>query len=445
MAQESTVLLKNKGGLLPLGNRGGRTIGVLGYAANPLGASNVSGGGGSSKGSGVPTPVSPLEGITQLAQAHGDRILYSDGSAGADAAAVAAASDVVVAFASDSEVEGGDRGDLGLHPGLCPFPVCISIPSEDQNAMVAAAVKANPKTIVVVNAGAPFSAPWVSDVPAILDAFYPGTENGNAIAAIVYGEVNPSGKLPQTFPKSLADMPANTPAQFPGIGLKAKYSEQLDVGYRHFDARGIEPLWPFGFGLSYTTFKLGDLEVTPRQATSARVRFSITNTGARTGAEVGQVYVGFPASTGEPPRQLKGFSKLELGPGESGTATVDLPARAFSIYDVAKKGWVQRRGCYTINVGTSSRDLPLRGTVPILGGSPRSVRVLVRNLRGRRIRSARVYVNGKRQRAKHTARTVTVRLNGRADGTAKVRIVVTTTSGRKLTVRRAYRLCGSVP
>src|SRR3954454_9516317 len=148
-------------------------------------------------------------------------------------------------------------------------------------------------------------------------------------------------------------MPANTKQQYPGVDGKAVYSEGLDVGYRWFDAKGIDPLFPFGFGLSYTTFRYGDLAVKTR-GEGARVTFTITNTGRRSGAEVGQVYVGFPAKDGEPPRQLKGYRKVSLEPGASQSVTVDLDARSFQHW---ASRWVATRGCYTISVGGSSRDL----------------------------------------------------------------------------------------
>jgi beta-glucosidase len=226
IAQEATVLLKNDG-ILPINSGRGRTIGVLGYAANPAGASNTSGGGGSSKGSGVPAPVSPLEGIQALAAAHGDRVLYADGSSRADTTAVATASDIVIAFAADSAMEGADRPDLGMRPGVCPFPVCVGVPF-DQRAMIDAATAANPNTVVVIAAGAPVEMPWLGKVRAVLDQWYAGVENGNAIASILYGEANPSGKLPQTFPKALADLPfMKSPQQYPGQGGNVQYAEGL--------------------------------------------------------------------------------------------------------------------------------------------------------------------------------------------------------------------------
>jgi beta-glucosidase len=372
IAQEATVLLRNDGNALPLSTGGGKTIGVLGYAANPAGAANTSGGGGSSKGSGVPSPVSPLEGIQTQAAAHGDKVLYADGSDQADAEAVARASDAVIAFAADSEQEGSDRPDLGFRPGVCPFPVCVNLPL-DQDAMVKTAAAANPNTIVVIAAGAPVAMPWLKDVRAVLDQWYAGTENGNAIAEVLYGQANPSGKLPQTFPKSLADMPARTPEQYPGKDGKAIYSEGLKVGYRWFDSEGIEPLFPFGYGLSYTSFGYSRLKAAAKRD-RATVSFSLANTGARRGAEVTQVYLGFPAWTGEPPRQLKGFRKVELEPGGSERVSIALDKRAFSYWDQRTNGWRVGRGCYTIAVGGSSRSLPLTTRVPIGGGHCRAKR-----------------------------------------------------------------------
>jgi beta-glucosidase len=366
IAEEATVLLKNDPGTLPLSSAGGKTIGVLGYAANPVGASNTSGGGGSSKDvTEVPQPVSPLEGIEQQAAAHGDKVLYADGSSQADATAVAKASDVVIAFAADTEQEGSDRPDLGFRPGVCPF-VCGNVPL-DQDAMIDAAAAANPNTVVVIAAGAPVAMPWLGAVKAVVDQWYAGIENGNAIAAILYGQANPSGKLPQTFPKSLSDMPTRTPQQYPGVGGKAVYSEGLKVGYRWFDSEGIAPLFPFGYGLSYTTFAFSHVK-TAAKRDHATVSFTLRNTGPRRGADVSQVYVGFPSWTGEPPHQLKGFEKADLESGASKRITVDLTRRAFSYWNDRTSRWRVGRGCYSILVGDSSRNLPLHKSVPMGGG-----------------------------------------------------------------------------
>jgi beta-glucosidase len=366
IAEEATVLLKNDGNVLPLPTSGGHTIGVLGYAANPVGAGSTSGGGGSSKGSGVPSPVSPLEGIQQQAAAHGDKVLYADGSSQADAEAVSRASDVVIAFASDSEEEGSDRSDLSMKPGVCPFPVCVGVPL-DQDAMINAAAAANPNTVVVIAAGAPVAMPWLGRVRGVLDQWYAGIENGNAIAAVLYGQANPSGKLPQTFPKSLADMPERTPQQYPGADGKAVYSEGLRVGYRWFDSQRIQPLFPFGYGLSYTSFRYSRLRVAGRRS-RATVSFTLANTGARDGGDVAQVYVGFPKWTGEPPHQLKGFRRVALASGAAERLTIGLDRRAFSYWDERTHGWRVGRGCYSIFAGGSSRSLPLHARVAMGGG-----------------------------------------------------------------------------
>jgi beta-glucosidase len=440
--------------VLPLDHGTGRTIAVIGHAASPVGAASNSGGGGSSKGSGVPSPVSPLEGIERLAAAHGDRVVYADGSSQVDAQAAAAAADVAIVFAADTASEGSDRQDLALHPGACLTLFCGSLPI-DQEAMIGRAAAANDRTVVVLDAGAPVQMPWLGDVAAVLDAFYPGIENGNAIASILYGEANPSGKLPQTFPKTLGDMPARTQAQYPGTDGKAVYSEGLQVGYRWFDAQGIAPLFPFGYGLSYTTFRYGDLSVAP-QRDGARVQFTLANTGRRPGAEIGQVYVGFPAADGEPPRQLKGFEKVALEPGEARTVTVDLEPRAFQHWSTERSGWVATPGCYTVAVGSSSRDLPLQGAVPVAGGSCgaaaktkrcrpwRTVALRLRGVRARQIRRVSITVNGARQRARRRhGRRLVLRVTGDAQGVARVRAVVRTKRGGKRITRRTFRLCGA--
>src|SRR5204862_5735732 len=154
-----------------------------------------------------------------------------------------------------------DRAGLELAGGTCAFIVCTPSPG-DQDALVASVAAANPHTVVVLDTGAPVLMPWVDDVPGIVEAWYPGIEDGNAIAAILFGDVNPSGKLPETFPKSQADLPTNARAQYPGVNGHAVYSEKLNVGYRWYDAQGIKPLFPFGHGLSYTTFRYSGLSLT---------------------------------------------------------------------------------------------------------------------------------------------------------------------------------------
>jgi beta-glucosidase len=360
-AAEATVLLKNRSGLLPLAKvPGGRTIAVIGWAAGPIGAMNSYSGGGSSR-TGLPgRVVSPLEGITAQAQANGDRVIYVDGSDQASAAAAAAAADVAVVVANDGSSEGADRPDLGLHPGICATIFCQNLPV-DQTAMIAAVTAANPRSVVVLDIGAPVKMPWLDQAGAVLVPWYAGLQHGNALADVVYGLAEPSGRLPQTFPVSEAQ--ASFPAaQYPGVGGVATYSDGLLVGYRAYDAAKRKPLFPFGYGLGYTTFSYRGLKVTLRGRT-VKVSLVVRNTGRRAGAAVPQVYVGFPTKTGEPKRQLKGFRKVRLAPGDSKRVTIRLSPRAFAHWSSKQDHWVVEEGRYKLFVGPDSRTFPLRGAV----------------------------------------------------------------------------------
>jgi beta-glucosidase len=207
----------------------------------------------------------------------------------------------------------------------------------------------------------------MSQVPAVLEAWYPGQEDGNAVAAVLFGDVNPSGKLPVTFPRTDAQTPANGTARFPGIDGVARYSEGLLVGYRWYDAKKAAPLFPFGYGLSYTTFSYRGIDVVRRDAPQPAVRVSVvvTNTGKRAGAEVAQLYIGSPAGLGAPPKQLKGFRKVFLRPGRSTRVTFDLDRRAFSTWDVSQRKWIVRPGVYRLLVGASSRNLREQETLRV--------------------------------------------------------------------------------
>ena len=378
IAEDSTVLLKNDGSILPLSGSLHR-IAVIGHAAG-VGAKDVCGGGGSSAVLSCNTnTVTPLQGITQRAAADSDVVLYADGTATADAVAAAKAADVAIVFASKASSEGSDVPNLSLGNGtrVCAsllVGACEEVPS-DQDALITSVAAANPNTIVVLSTPGPVVMPWLANVKGLLEAWYPGIEDGNAIAAILFGDVNPSAKLPETFPRSESDLPTSTPQQYPGKNGHAKYSEDLLVGYRWYDARDIGPLFPFGFGLSYTTFRYSDLVVTPTTS-GAEVRFTITNTGTRGGAEVGEVYVGFPKRVGEPPRELKGFDKVFVQPGQSTVVTVPLDRRAFSYWDARSHEWTLAAGTYTVSVGGSSRSLPLHTTIEPAAGGASSARVL---------------------------------------------------------------------
>ncbi|MCW2777698.1 MAG: glycosyl hydrolase [Frankiales bacterium] len=355
VSEDGTVLLKNSG-VLPLTRRGTR-IALVGTAANPVGANLVDSGGGSSKVLSAKV-VSPLEGITRRAAADGSTVVYADGTATADAVAAAKTADVAVVFANDTASEGADKSSLSLDQGPCTLAGCAPV-GVDQDALIAAVAAANPRTVVVLNTGGPVLMPWLSQVSAVLEAWYPGQEDGNAIAALLFGDVDPSGKLPQTFPKRVQDLPATTAEQWPGVGGHATYSERLEVGYRWFDAHGITPLFPFGHGLSYTRFRYGPATVR-RTASGADVSFDLTNTGGRAGAEVAQVYVAPPASAGEPPKALAGYEKVPLRPGETRRVTVHVPERSFQHWSTAAHGWVTSAGRTGVLVGASSRDLRSR-------------------------------------------------------------------------------------
>jgi beta-glucosidase len=204
-------------------------------------------------------------------------------------------------------------------------------------------------------------------VPAVLEAWYPGQEDGNAVAAILFGDANPSGKLPITFPRSVKNTLARNPQQYPGDGHSVQYTEELEVGYRGYQSNHVDPLFPFGFGLSYTTFAYSNLKIVTASdsAHTAAISFRITNTGHRSGAEVAQLYISFPSipEGNEPPRQLKGFRKITLAPGQSQDITIALDSAAFSYWSLRQHSWRVQPGTYSISVGSSSADLPLTASI----------------------------------------------------------------------------------
>jgi beta-glucosidase len=345
MAEDGTVLLKNAGSLLPLTGKD-QTIAVIGDVG-PDGAANVCSGGGSAAVD-CSTSVPALDGIRARAAKNGDTVLFDDGSDPATAAATAARAKVAIVFGYYTESEGVNRSSLSL--------------DGNGDELISSVAAANPKTVVVLETGGPATMPWLDNVSAVLEAWYPGTELGTAIAAVLFGDANPSGHLPITFPVSEADLPtAASPDRQNDFSPELNYSEKLEMGYRWYDAEGIEPLFPFGYGLSYTTFQFSGLTVTGNPRDGATVKFTVKNTGRRAGAEVAQVYVGFPSSAGEPPRQLKGFQRVVLGPGKSAKVTIALDRRAFSYWDPGFRTWLVAPGCYTVSVGDSSRSLPLSG------------------------------------------------------------------------------------
>jgi beta-glucosidase len=271
--------------------------------------------------------------------------------------AARSASRVVVIASDDTETEAADRLSLNL-------------PSA-QDELISAVAAANRHTAVVINAGAPVAMPWLGQVGAVLDAWYPGQSSGTSVARVLFGTVNPSGHLPVTFPTSLSQIPTANPAQFPGVNGQVQYSEGVQVGYRWYDANHAKPLFPFGYGLSYTRFRFSGLRVTQQAADGlhdVRVTAKVTNVGDRAGADVAQLYLGDPPAAGEPPRQLVDFQRVSLAPGESARVRFTITPRDTWWWNEHVNGWDQSRGLYRVYVGDSSApsDLRLRGAFGIL-------------------------------------------------------------------------------
>ncbi|HEX5290780.1 MAG TPA: glycoside hydrolase family 3 C-terminal domain-containing protein, partial [Streptosporangiaceae bacterium] len=270
------------------------------------------------------------------------------------AVATAKKASVAVVFAGNFETEGADLPTIDL--------------PASENQLISAVAAANPDTVVVLNTGSAVTMPWLSQVKGVIEAWYPGQDDGDEIAAVLFGDVNPSGKLPVTFPRSLAQVPASTPAQWPGTGGTVQYSEGLLVGYRWYSTKHITPLFPFGAGLSYTRFAFSRLTARPGTAGGFVVSADVTNTGSRSGAEVAQLYVGDPASAGEPAEQLKGFQRVTLRPGQTRTVSFTLGRNAFAWWDQQASRWTVSPGRYALMVGGSSASLPLIAHVN-LGGN----------------------------------------------------------------------------
>jgi beta-glucosidase len=388
-AEEGAVLLKNDREQLPLNASSIRSIAVIGGHADI----GVMSGGGSSQvspagGNPVPPPPelaknpmtafmltevyhrsAPLKGIQQKAP-HAT-VKFDSGADPASAAALARSSQVAIVFATQHASEGMDLKNLSL--------------PDNQDALIEAVAAANPHTIVVLETGGAVLMPWIDKVAAVVEAWYPGIRGSEAIANVLFGDVDPSGKLPLTFPKSEADLPhpihvgppkpdsSHPVPKLPGapglIGMAmgigpffdVNYDEGLRVGYKWYDAEKKPVLFPFGFGLSYTTFAYSGLKVTPGDATA--VSFTVKNTGKRAGTEIAQVYASLPESAGEPPNRLVGWVRIDLAPGESKAATVTVNRDRLTIFDDGSDSWKLPPGQYTIRVGASSRNLPLQETV----------------------------------------------------------------------------------
>lgn len=374
IAGEGMVLLKNEGGVLPIDLGRAKTIAVVGE--NAIKMMTVGGGSSSLK---VRHEYTPLEGIRAAAAGKAE-VIYERGYVGdvtgdyngvktgqdlsesrseaqliADAAAAARKADAVIFVgglnkSNHQDCEGDDRLQYGL-----PYA---------QDKVIGALAEANPNLAVVIVSGNAVAMPWIDRVPAVLEAWFSGSEAGNALADVVFGAVNPSGKLPFTFPVRLKDNGAHALGEYPGAD-KVKYNESIFVGYRWHDKEQLKPLFAFGHGLSYTAFAVGNVKAdrtTLAPNGSIRISADVTNTGDRAGAEVVQLYIGDEQSSlPRPVKELKGFQKVSLNPGQTQTVTFEITPGMLQYYDDAKGAWVAEPGAFTAYVGAASDDI--RGTV----------------------------------------------------------------------------------
>lgn len=375
VAEKGSVLLKNDAGILPIGGAG-KKIAVIGQTAaqtatvGDVDASSVCTYGTSVTSACAESVVAPLGSITARAAANGSTVSYDNGTNLATAAATAAGADVVVVFGYYKEGEFADRANLSL--------------DGNGDALVSAVAAANPNTVVVLQTGGPVVMPWLDSVKGVLETWYPGEQMGPATAALLFGDTNPSGKLPMSFPKSMADLPtAGSVAQYPGVFAdgstvrpagsleirQVDYSEGMKVGYRWYASQGIKPLFPFGYGLSYASFSYDKLQTTPSTTNGSKeipIRFRLTNTGTTTGTETAQAYVELPSSTGEPSKRLVGWKQVTLGAGKSENVEITLSAadladlHLLQYWDAGAGQWTTADGTYGITVGgsfdTSAQD-----------------------------------------------------------------------------------------
>ena len=456
--EESAITLLQNRGALPLNASRLRSVAVIGKAATTF----VTGG-----GSGAVTPFSfadPLSAI-KARVGPGVNVTYDDGSNAAQAATDARNASVAIVIGNDYYTEGADRQCLTLE---CPMT------NGNQDALISAVAAAQPNTVVVLETGGPDLTPWRSQVNALLEAWYPGEQGGPALARVLFGDVDPGGRLPVTFPDSESQLPtAGDMAKYPGVGMDVTYKEGVLVGYRWYDANRLAPAFPFGFGLSYSTFGYSGLRVAPGPvgSTAATVSVAVRNTGARTGIEVPQLYLALPSPAPgvlQPPDQLKGFQKLTLAPGHSARASFALDSRSFSYWNVAAGAWRVAPGCYGVLVGRSSRNIMERATIAVEGAScpgavasipsgrsaptrkaarcasRRSILIhlYLLRVRGSDVRRIAVSINGRRRRVLLGPRSaVLVSLTGRPRQVARVRLGITLRSGRTITVVRIFHPC----
>ena len=369
IAEESIVLLKNSGRILPL-KPSATTIALIGSHAD---VGVLSGGGsaqvdapggdaanprpgGSKWGEPVYFPSSPMKNIQ--AKSPQAFIKYIDGADTAAAATLAKSSSLAIVFANQFMSEAMDSPTLSL--------------PNNQDALIEAVAAANPNTIVVLETGGPVSMPWVDHVKGVVEMWYPGIGGAQALANILFGDVNPSGKLPATFAKDEAQLPHPVVPGLEGIGPGAPvrerkvkpfdltYTEGAKVGYKWFEAANKQPLFPFGFGLSYTTYAYSGITVDDAHHT---VHFTVRNTGQLAGTEIAQVYVALPSAAKEDYKRLAAFERVKLAAGESKDVTLTLHPLTLSVFNTQQNGWQLLPGDYTVTAGSSSSDTPLKATL----------------------------------------------------------------------------------
>jgi beta-glucosidase len=383
IAEQSIVLLRNERSQLPLNASSVRSIAVIGAHSDvgmisgggsaqvdPPGGNAIMppGKGGTKWMEQIWFPTSPLKAIR--AKAPEAKVEFAPGTDRAAAAALARKADIAIVFAYQWESEGMDLDSLSL--------------PENQDELISAVAAANPHTIVVLETGSPVTMPWADKVSGIVEAWYAGSQGAEALANVIFGEVNPSAKLPITFPRSEADLPHSSIVKPPqesttngepdawkkiAAGLPAfqtTYDEGLKVGYKWYDAEKREALFPFGFGLSYSTYGYSNLRVSAGAPHgSVRVTFTVTNNGKRSGAEIAELYASLPAAAGEPPKRLVGWSKAKLNPAESREVSIDVDPKYLSIFNVDRNDWQLVPGNYTFLVGGSSQSLPLKESIDL--------------------------------------------------------------------------------
>jgi beta-glucosidase len=394
--QGGEVLLKNRG-VLPIDPAKVHSIAVIGPAGNQY----IHGNGSSQVTPYVQTTA--LAGIQARAAKSHVSVTYDDGSVPTQAETAAKGADLAIVVAADTESEGTDKPCMSLVPqcfggqATPPNPQSTQLAFGNQDQLIEDVAAANPHTVVVLETGAPVLTPWRSQIAGLLEAWYPGEDGGTAIARVLFGDVDPGGRLPATFPQHASDIPTapGGPSQYPGVidpaaqncnldtsstpcpYYQETYQEGVMVGYRWYQDQRIQPAFPFGLGLSYTRFRYSKLSVAAGPAAGEYVaRVTVTNTGSRIGDAVPELYVSLPSRPGvpEPPWQLKGFEKVELAPGQSERVTMPLDPRTFSYWSDSANAWEIARGCDVIGVGSSSARLPLRAVVPQDGATCRAGR-----------------------------------------------------------------------